>query len=190
MEGAIVYERASCLLYARRGRFLTRDPQIIIDVRDADFERLVRRNAQDLYAYLLYRTGNHHLAEELVGDTLERAYRARARFDSRRASEKTWLITIALNRWRDHMRREKSERDVVERLGGGLDAPKGMERIEERRAVLDALVSLPDDEREVVSLSYGADLTAKQIARILELPVTTVQGRLYRGLRRLRDRLE
>jgi len=160
-------------------------------VRDADFERLVRRNAQDLYAYLLYRTGNHHLAEELVGDTLERAYRARNRFDVRRASEKTWLITIALNRWRDLLRRESSERDVLERLGGGLDeARAGMDRVEERRALLDGLGALPDDEREVVSLSYGADLTAKQIAHVLDIPVTTVQGRLYRGLRRLRERLE
>ena len=160
-------------------------------MRDADFERLVRRNAQDLYAYLLYRTGNHHLAEELVGDTLERAYRARSRFDPRRASEKTWLITIALNRWRDVMRRERSERDVLERLGGGLDeATAVMDCVEDRRALLDGLDALPDDEREVVSLSYGADLTAKQIAQVLDIPVTTVQGRLYRGLRRLRERLE
>ncbi len=160
-------------------------------MRDADFERLVRRNAQDLYAYLLYRTGDHHVAEELVGDALERAYRARDRFDARRASEKTWLITIALNRWRDLIRRESSERDVLARLGGGLDdGGAGMERVEDRRALLDGLGALPDDEREVVSLSYGADLTAKQIAQVLDLPVTTVQGRLYRGLRRLRERLE
>ncbi len=157
-------------------------------MRDADFERLVRRNAQDLYAYLLYRTGDHHVAEELVGDTLERAYTARERFDSRRASEKTWLIAIALNRWRDVMRRESSEAAALERLGGGLqEASAGMSQVEERRALLDGLSTLPDDEREVVSLSYGADLTAKQIARLLDLPVTTVQGRLYRGLRRLRD---
>ena len=159
-------------------------------MRDADFERLVSRNAQDLYAFLLYRTGNHHLAEELVGDTLERAYRARTRFDRRRASEKTWLITIALNRWRDLLRREGSERAALERLGAGApDRLEGMEQVEERRALLDGIAALPEDERDVVALSYGADLTAKQVAELLELPVTTVQGRLYRGLRRLRDSL-
>ncbi len=160
-------------------------------MRDADFERLVRRNAQDLYAFLLYRTGNHHTAEELVGETLERAYRARSRFDGRRASEKTWLITIALNRWRDLMRRVSTEHVALERIGQGLDAgSSGMSAVEDRRALLDGLTSLPDDEREVVSLSYGADLTAKQIAQVLDVPVTTVQGRLYRGLRRLRQLLE
>ena len=160
-------------------------------MRDADFERLVRRNAQDLYAYLLYRTGDHHVAEELVGDTLERAYRARSRFDARRASEKTWLITIALNRWRDLMRRETTERAALERVGEELHRDStGIGELEDKRALLEGLSALPDDEREVVSLSYGADLTAKQVAAVLDLPVTTVQGRLYRGLRRLRDALE
>ena len=160
-------------------------------MRDADFERLVQRHAQDVYAFLLYRTGDHHLAEDLVGDTLERAYRARGRFDRRRASEKTWLITIALNRWRDLLRREGSERAALERLtSGDRGDAGGMDAVDERRALLDGIAGLPADEREIVSLAYGADLTAKQMASLLELPVTTVQGRLYRGLRHLRDRLE
>lgn len=158
-------------------------------MKDSDFERLVERHTRDLYAFLLYRTGDHHLAEELVGDTLERAYRARARFDRRRASEKTWLITIALNRWRDILRREGSERAALERMGARQSPDAGMDAVEERRALLDGIAALPPDEREVVALSYGADLTAKQVAALLELPVTTVQGRLYRGLRHLRDGL-
>ena len=161
-------------------------------MRDSDFERLVERHAQGLYAFLLYRTGDHHLAEELVGDTLERAYVARGRYDHRRASEKTWLITIALNRWRDLMRREGSERTALERLGHTTpeDSGGGIEEAERRRALLDAIAGLPEAEREVISLSYGADLSAKQVAEVLGVAVTTVQGRLYRGLRHLRDELD
>lgn len=160
-------------------------------MRDSDFERLVRRHAQDLYAFLLYRTGNHHMAEELVGDTLERAYRSRERYDHRRASEKTWLIAIALNRWRDLMRRDSSERAAFERVAAGTsETNEGMDEIDRRRALLDGLAGLPEAEREVVALSYGADLTAKQVAEVLELPLPTVQGRLYRGLRHLRDALD
>ena len=161
-------------------------------MKDSDFERLVERHAQGLYAFLLYRTGDHHLAEELVGDTLERAYSARGRYDRRRASEKTWLITIALNRWRDIMRREGSERAALERLAS--TAPEtsegGIQEAERRRALLDGMARLPEAEREVVALSYGADLSAKQVAEVLGVPLTTVQGRLYRGLRHLRDDLD
>jgi len=160
-------------------------------VRDSDFEHLVRRHSQDLYAFLLYRTGNHHVAEELVGDTLERAYRSRERYDHRRASEKTWLIAIALNRWRDILRRDGSERAALERVAAGTsETNAGMDAIDRRRALLDGLAGLPEAEREVVALSYGADLTAKQVAEVLELPLPTVQGRLYRGLRHLRDALD
>ena len=158
-------------------------------MREADFERLVRRHGQDVYAFLLYRTGDHWLAEELLQDALERAYRARGRFDRRRASEKTWLISIALNRWKDVVRRHAGEAEALERLARDAPPPDGMERVEERRTLLAAMDGLPPEEREALALVYGADLTAKQIAALLELPVTTVQGRVYRGLRRLRGTL-
>ncbi len=159
-------------------------------MRDADFERLVRRHGQDLYAFLLYRTGDHWLAEELLQDALERAYRARTRFDPRRSSEKTWLISIALNRWKDVLRKHANESVALEKLSRDSPPPEGMERVEERRALLSAMDGLAPEEREVLALVYGADLTAKQVAALLDLPVTTVQGRVYRGMRRLRDTLE
>ncbi len=159
-------------------------------MRDADFERLVRRHGQDVYAYLVYRTGDHWLAEELLQDTLERAYRARARFDRRKASEKTWLIAIALNRWRDVARKHAGEAAAMQALARDVPAPSGMDQVDERRALLDALRHIPSEEREVLALIYGADLTAKQAAAVLDLPVTTVQGRIYRGLARLRQGLD
>ncbi len=159
-------------------------------MRDADFERLVRRHGQDLYAFLLYRTGDHWLAEELLQDALERAYRARTRFDPRRSSEKTWLISIALNRWKDVLRKHANESVALEKLSRDTPPPEGMERVEERRALLTAMDGLAPEEREVLALVYGADLTAKQVAALLDIPVTTVQGRVYRGMRRLRDTLD
>ncbi len=159
-------------------------------MRDADFERLVRRHGQDLYAFLLYRTGDHWLAEELLQDALERAYRARTRFDPRRSSEKTWLISIALNRWKDVLRKHANESVALEKLSRDSPSPEGMERVEDRRALLSAMDGLAPEEREVLALVYGADLTAKQVAALLDLPLTTVQGRVYRGMRRLRDTLE
>jgi RNA polymerase sigma-70 factor (ECF subfamily) len=154
-------------------------------MRDDEFEGIVRRHAQDVYAFLLYRIGDHHVAEDVLADALERAYRHRSRFDPRRGAEKTWLIAIALNRWRDLVRREVSEQSMLERLGGDSEAWDDIGEAEDRRELLDALAQLPADERDVVALTYGADLTAKQIAHVLDLPATTVQGRLYRGLRHM-----
>ena len=53
-----------------------------------------------------------------------------------------------------------------------------------------ALVTLSSDEREAIALRFGADLSVPEMARVLGEPLTTVEGRVYRALRKLRERLE
>src|SRR2546427_1595464 len=95
-------------------------------LRDEVFERLYSEHAQPLYAFLSYRTGDRVLAEDLLADTFERALRARWRFDRRKASEKTWLYSIALNLLRDHYRRGSSEAKALQRVAvAGRAGPGG-----------------------------------------------------------------
>src|SRR5918912_2951712 len=106
-------------------------------MREADFEGLYEREAQGLFGFLAYRTGDRALAEDLLADTFEGALRARRGFDRRRGSERTWLYAIALNLLRDHARRAAAEGRAVERAAGGTepaDAP-GLEAVEHRDAV-------------------------------------------------------
>src|SRR6476620_12429598 len=86
-------------------------------MRDDQFDRLFNEHAQPLFGFLVYRTGDRVLAEDLLADTFERALRGRRRFDRRKASEKTWLYTIALNCLRDHVRRRGAESRALERVG-------------------------------------------------------------------------
>ena len=78
------------------------------------FERLFEEHAEPLLGFLVYRTGNRPLAEDLVAETFERVIRARRRFDPRRGSEKTWLYSIALNCLRDHARKAAAEARAME----------------------------------------------------------------------------
>jgi DNA-directed RNA polymerase specialized sigma24 family protein len=55
-------------------------------VRDADFERLYAEQAQPLLAFLVYRTGDRALSEDLLADTFERVFTAKRGFDRRKAS--------------------------------------------------------------------------------------------------------
>lgn len=160
-------------------------------MQDHEFERLYAAEAQGLFAFLAYRTGDRALAEDLLADAFERALRARRRFDRRRGSEKTWLYAIALNVLRDHARRAAAEGRALERAGApdeAVDDPR-MESLGEREALQVALATLAPEEREAISLRYGAELTVPEIARVLGEPLTTVEGRVYRGLRKLRERL-
>jgi RNA polymerase sigma-70 factor (ECF subfamily) len=156
------------------------------------FERLYGEHAQALYAFLRYRTGDQVLAEDLLADTFERALRARLRFDRRRASEKTWLYAIALNRLRDQLRRTASESRALERVEAATVAGSmgGIEAIADRDLVDRGLGALSEEEREVVALRFGAELTVPEISRVTGHKRKTVEGRLYRALQKLRDAIE
>ncbi len=52
-----------------------------------------------------------------------------------------------------------------------------------------AMATLSAEEREAVALRFGADLTVPEIAKVLGEPLTTVEGRVYRALRKLRSEL-
>src|SRR3954470_3878815 len=158
--------RSSWLLitpfYERARRFLIED---VGRMRDDDFERLYAAEAQGLFGFLAYRTGDRALAEDLLADTFERALRSRRRFDRRRGSAKTWLYTIALNLLRDHARRAAAEGRALERVGPAPPAPAGGgpvgswararpagpepgDAVEHRDVVQRALTALSPEERE------------------------------------------
>lgn len=163
-------------------------------MRTEHFERLFEAHAQPLFGFLLYRTGNRALAEDLVGETFERVFTLRRRFDPRRGSEKSWIYAIALNLLRDHARREQAERRAVKRseaeavrVGGGAAFE---DVLEERDTVAGAVARLSTEEREAIALRYGAELTMPEMARALGEKLSTVQTRVYRALRKLREELE
>ena len=159
-------------------------------MRAQDFERLYDEHAAALFSFIAYRTGDRVLAEDIVAETFERALRSRTRFDRRKASEKTWIYTIALNLLRDQARRKGAETRALERLPA-VTAEGGdpLARVEDREQVARALGILSDDEREALALRYGADLTVPEIAKLLKEPLARVEGRVYRALRKLREEL-
>jgi RNA polymerase sigma factor (sigma-70 family) len=161
-------------------------------MREDEFERLYEEHASSLFAFLVYRTGERALAEDVLADTFERVLRARRRFDRRRGSAKGWLYTIALNRLRDHQRRAAAERRALERSPSPDedDAGRADLAVERRDAITRGLEILSDEERETVALRFGADLTLPEIAKLTGQRLTTVEGRLYRALRKLRSELE
>jgi RNA polymerase sigma-70 factor, ECF subfamily len=161
-------------------------------VGQRDFERLYEENAQGLLGFLVYRTGDRPLAEDLLADTFERILRTRVKFDRRKASEKTWIYSIALNLLRDHARRRGAEERALERAQ--VPVPFGAESrdyeaADDREAIHRALHVLSDEEREAISLRYGADLTVPEIAKLTKEPLTRVEGRVYRALRKLKSEM-
>jgi RNA polymerase sigma-70 factor (ECF subfamily) len=157
-----------------------------------DFEQAYAEHAEPLLRFVVYRTGDRALAEDIVADTFERVLRSRKRFDRRRASEKTWIYSIALNLVRDNARREAvAQRAVTRDLAPQAAAPTAnpLDAVGDRDLVQRALATLAVEEREAIALRYGADLTLPEIAALIKEPLSTAEGRVYRGLRKLRETL-
>ena len=157
-------------------------------MRDDAFERLFDEHAVGLLNFLAFRTGDRALAEDLTAEAFEKALKARRSFDRRKGNEKSWLYGIALNLLSDHFRKRSAEdRAVQRRLESETDRHEGFaESVHDRHAVMAALGQLSAEEREIVALRFGARMRNPEIAEVTGEPLTTVEGRLYRALRKLR----
>lgn len=130
-------------------------------------------------------------AEDVVQQTFFELWRSRARVDTTRPLV-AFVLGIARKRAIDHLRRRKNVvvdvealRDLVGDDGGGL-----VERLtwaSEVRRGLDALV---DEQREALELAYFGDLSQREIAERLGVPLGTVKARMARGMQRLAQRIE
>jgi RNA polymerase sigma factor (sigma-70 family) len=156
-------------------------------LKDDEFERLYSEQAQGLFAFLAYRTGDRALAEDLLADAFERALRAK--YNARKGSAKTWLYAIALNVLRDHVRRVAAEGRAYARVDVAAEGGDPFAGVEVRDELLRALATLATEEREAIALRYGSELTVPEMAAVLGVPLTTVEGRVYRALRKLREAL-
>ncbi len=122
-------------------------------------------------------------AEDAVAQAVLLAWQSRDRL-RRSEAVRAWLVKIAVNCAR--RQRHKSGRllplEHAEQLPASEDQPGGA-------ALWDAVLSLPREGREVVTLFYYEDMTLRQIARTLGVPQGTVKSRLSRARQRLRELL-
>jgi len=161
----------------------------------AAWRELVERFSGRVFGLVRAQCGDADLAEEIAQSTFATVAEKLPRYDERGAFE-PWLFRIAMNRLRDEMRRRRRHAaplgtealaGVEGRAGGpsgsGLDA-------ESRSALVAALGSLNEADREVISLRHAGGLSFQQMADTLGEPLGTLLARHHRALRKLRDFLE
>jgi RNA polymerase sigma factor (sigma-70 family) len=157
------------------------------------FEVVFDRHYDLVRVYVQRRLG-HDDGEEVAATAFEWAFEHRDRFDSTFSSAKPWLIGIANNLVRRHLRRQ----DVRRRhwpISIALDRTDpepsldGLVALEQRPAIREALQSLSWDDRETCLLVVLAELPYQEVAETLGVPVGTVRSRVSRARGRLRELL-
>src|SRR5256714_1371949 len=149
------------------------------------FSAVAESELDSVHRYLLFLTGNRSVAEDLTGETFEKAFRSWRRFDPRRGTPRAWLCRIARSAALDHFRAEERRRRREERYA------RGAREVEEQElgpsALEAALTQLSPAEREVVALRVLLDLDGPAAARVLGISPTACSTRLSRALRRLEE---
>ena len=175
------------------------DDELIERVRKGEtrfFAELVQRYQDPVYGMTLRFVRSAGDAEDLAQEAFLRAYRGLDGFKGD-ARFSTWLYRITWNLCADWLRRKrKSGRASLstDDASGVPDSRVGLEEqvleAEERREVRRALDRLDEKYRGVLILLYYQKLTYEQIAAILDVPVKTVETRLYRARKLLKERLQ
>ena len=138
-----------------------------------------------LRAYAMSLTRTPALADDLVQDTLERAWRARDGF--RPDSDlRIWLFTILRNRFTDGYRRQKhTVQDVDGQHAIRVSSPAEQHWQLQYDDLLQAMARLPPDSRSALILISGAGLTFEEAARVCGCPISTIKSRVQRARRSL-----
>jgi RNA polymerase sigma-70 factor, ECF subfamily len=169
-----------------------------------EFERQALVHVDALYGAAYRLTRNARDAEDLVQDSLLRAYKFWDSFQQD-SNCKAWLLRIVTNTFINEYQRRKRSREVLDAATAEQDATDGVlvqasahdkqapDQMLLQASVSDdvqrALQSLPDDFRTAVILCDMQGLSYKEIAEIMQTPVGTVMSRLFRGRKLLANAL-
>ncbi len=144
-----------------------------------------------LYRYILARTGNTYDAEDLTEEVFMRVLEAIKRFEHRKAPFSAWLFRIAHNAVISQ-RRKETARGRSSQLNDGMpiDSAGPEELVEKRVAlseVMQAAKSLPDAQRQVISLRFAAGLTVAETARAMGKGEGNVKVIQHKAIAKLRE---
>ena len=142
---------------------------------------------RSVYAFVAYRIGAGHDAEDVTGEVFERALRYRRGYDPAKGAPRAWLVGIARRVLADRaMSATETVAEVPETTAPGDLEGDAVERL----TLADALGRLSDRDRELLAMRYGADMKAAEIAQVLESTTNAVEVAVHRALQRLRTIME
>jgi RNA polymerase sigma-70 factor (ECF subfamily) len=182
------------------------DHQLMVQVRERDagaFEELCARYGEPLRRHLLRMLRDADAAEDLLQETLLRAWTHAGQWDGRGAP-RGWLFRVATNLALNHVRAlrrrpqqplvlppDPLEPDEEQTIPGWMVdtaslGPGEALELAERRDLLQRLVArLPEEKREVLRLIHDAEMEISEVAQVLGIPPGTVKSRLHYATQRL-----
>ena len=158
---------------------------------EPDWDLVYREQLPRVYNFFRYRLGNTADAEDLTARTFEKAWRARHRYRRDVAGFSTWLLAIARHVAVDHLRARRLSvpLEAARSIASPAHSPEDAAMLSsEAQRLATLLATLPERDRELLALKYGAEMTNRAIARLTGLSESNVGTIVHRAVEALRSR--
>lgn len=159
------------------------------------FRRLYEETAKSVYGYALSLLKNPQDAEEAMQDAYLTVWNQAERYHSD-GKPMAWIFTITKNLCYMKLRRQNSQNgvslDELREQESGWEPGELCEAIElapEKQVLLDALKSLKEEERSIVLLHDAGGMKHREIAELLEMPLSTVLSKYHRSMKKLLEQV-
>jgi RNA polymerase sigma-70 factor, ECF subfamily len=157
------------------------------------FAELYEEYYSRIFGYVLRRTANLQLSQDITSEVFFKALKGVGRFNWRGIPFSSWLYRIAAHEIANSYRHTAGENKYLQEVRTSpfsqeyLNAELELRKNEEYRTLQEAISRLPPKYQEVIALKYFEDKEIKEIAGILSKPEGTVKSLLHRGIEKLRN---
>jgi RNA polymerase sigma-70 factor (ECF subfamily) len=160
-----------------------------------DWDEVFTAELPRIFNYFRFHGVEDSVAEDLSASTFEKAWRARQSYRSEKSAVSTWLFTIARHNMVDYFRAVPVEQPLAilenrPEMRIELLPEEAFQNSEDRERLRRSLLRLPERERELVALKYGAEMTNRAIAKQTGLSESNVGTILNRVVVALRTQME
>lgn len=164
------------------------------------FDELVRRYRNRVYGIAMHLLRDRELAEDIAQEAFLRIFQKLGLFDQNKGDFSKWVATLTVRLCLNALKRRDFTRQLSIntpnweenelQLQDCLENPEELWWLSERQRIIrDLLEALPPMQRAALLLRYGEDLSVREIAEALKVPIGTVKAWLFRGREILRKKL-
>lgn len=158
------------------------------------FDNLLNSNWDYVYNYLLKKTSNEYISEEITIKSFSKAFEKIKMYDPK-YNFKTWLISIAKNNYSDYLKKKKLlfkevNSQKIESIVSEINPEQDMINRENYDNLNSKIDELKPMYRDIIKYRYLEDLSIQEISKKLNQPVNTVKIKIFRAKKLLSDKLK
>jgi RNA polymerase sigma-70 factor (ECF subfamily) len=163
----------------------------VMDGNYRQFERLIETYQRPLYAFIWRMVRDEDDAKDLCQDTFFKAYKKLKTFKAQ-SKFSSWLFQIGYRKALDFLAKKKRQQRALERAGAKSQEAGNEREFEVRqadRAIGKIIDNLQEKHRTALHLFYKEEMTYKEIASVMKIPINTVKSHIRRGKEIVREKL-